>query len=44
MVELTREFDLERTGNCKYSTAVWSEAVFRGSPAAPAYVSDLMAF
>jgi hypothetical protein len=44
MVELTREFDLERTGNCKYSTAVWSEAVFRGGPVAPAYVSELMAF
>lgn len=44
MVEMTREFDLERTGNCKYSTAVWSEAVFRGSPVAPAYITDLMAF
>lgn len=44
MVDLTREFDLERTGNCKYCTAVWSEAVFRGSPVAPTYVSELMAF
>jgi hypothetical protein len=44
MVEMTREFDLERTGNCKYSTAVWGEAVFRGGPVAPAYASELMTF
>ncbi len=37
MVDLTREFDLVRDGHCKYSTAVSSEALFRGSPDAPAY-------
>ncbi len=41
MSDLTREFDLERDGNCKYSTAVSCEAVFRGSAATPAYISVL---
>ncbi len=41
MVELTREFDLVRDGNCKYSTAVWNESLFRGVPKAPAYVAVL---
>ncbi len=33
MVDLVRHFDLVRCGNCKYSTAVWSEAVFQGAEA-----------
>lgn len=41
MVEMTREFDLERDGNCKYSGAVWSESLFRGVPAAPTYAAVL---
>ena len=32
MLDLIETFELERTGNCKYSTAVWREAVFRGEP------------
>lgn len=32
MLELIKEFDLVRTGNCKYSTALWSEAPFTGEP------------
>lgn len=41
MVDLTQELDLVRTGNCKYSTAVWMESIFRGTPFAPTYASDL---
>jgi hypothetical protein len=41
MIDLVQHFDLVRTGNCKYSTAVWQEAVFRGIPAMPAYAIDL---
>lgn len=30
MIDLVREFNLVRVGNCKYSTAVWNEALFQG--------------
>ncbi|MBN1673939.1 MAG: polyphosphate polymerase domain-containing protein [Kiritimatiellae bacterium] len=40
MVDLTRELELVRTGNCKYSTAVWAEGLFRGSPHQPLYAAD----
>lgn len=32
MLDLIETFELERTGNCKYSTAVWREAMFSGEP------------
>jgi len=41
MVDLTKELGLVRTGNCKYSTAVWTESIFRGTPAMPAYASEV---
>jgi hypothetical protein len=41
MVEMTREFDLVRDGNCKYSSAISSESLFRGVPRAPAYAAVL---
>lgn len=41
MSELTREFDLVRDGNCKYSTAVSCETLFRGNAGAPAYIGVL---
>lgn len=41
MSDMTREFDLVRDGNCKYSTAVLSEIVFRGGAGAPAYLGAL---
>jgi len=40
MVELTREFDLVRTGNCKYSTALWTEGLFRGTPVQSDFSAD----
>ena len=33
MVDLVRHFDLVRSGNCKYATAVWNEAVYQGMEA-----------
>jgi len=42
MMDLIQHFDLERTGNCKYSTAVWLESLFRGYPRAPIYAMDLL--
>ena len=32
LLHLIETFELERTGNCKYSTAVWREGMFRGVP------------
>ncbi|MFC1453475.1 VTC domain-containing protein, partial [Verrucomicrobiota bacterium] len=37
MIDLVMEFDLVRTGHCKYSNAVWAESLFRGTPDAPSY-------
>lgn len=42
IVELVREFDLVRVGNCKYSTAVWAESLSGGIPQAPAYAAALI--
>ena len=42
MIDLVKYFQLTRTGNCKYSTAVWQEAVFRGRPHLPLlYMEDM---
>lgn len=41
MIDLVMHFGLARTGNCKYSTAVWLESIFRRTPASPNYASDL---
>lgn len=35
MIELVQEFDLQRVGNCKYSTAIWMENLMTGAGAAP---------
>jgi len=35
MIELVQEFDLQRVGNCKYSTAIWMENLMTGVGAAP---------
>jgi len=35
MIELVQEFDLERCGNCKYSTAIWMENLLTGEGDAP---------
>lgn len=44
MIDLVMEFGLERTGNCKYSTAVWLESLFSGTTAAPSYAVDLLTY
>ncbi len=44
MIDLVAEFGLERTGNCKYSTAVWLESLFRGNTAAPSYAAELLSW
>lgn len=41
MVDLVQYFDLARGGNCKYSTAIWQESLFRGTPALAPYAMDL---
>ena len=41
LVELVEKFNLARVGNCKYSSAIWIESVFRGTTAAPEYASEL---
>ena len=42
MIDLVVHFDLARTGNCKYSTAIWQEALYRGTPACPAYAYEIV--
>jgi hypothetical protein len=40
MIDLIQHFALERTGNCKYSTAIWLESLFNGQVRAPGYAND----
>lgn len=42
MIDLIINFDLARTGHCKYSNAVWQEALFRGDLALPSYATELL--
>jgi hypothetical protein len=44
MVDMVMEFDLVRTGNCKYATAVELESVFRGTPQMPSYAMELITY
>jgi len=44
MIDLVKHFDLVRVGNCKYSTAIWQEALFRGTTALPSYAVELLSF
>jgi hypothetical protein len=43
MIDLVQQFGLVRTGNCKYSTAINLESLFRGTPAHPNYAGELFA-
>jgi len=43
MMDMIMQFNLERVGNCKYSSAVWLEAVYRGWCDAPRYAAELLA-
>lgn len=42
MIDLVKYFGLERTGNCKYSTALWQESLFRGVPNEPLYAQEFV--
>lgn len=42
MIDLVKYFGLERTGNCKYSNAVWQEAFFKGEPVLPGYAEEVI--
>lgn len=40
ILDLVQQFNLTRMGNCKYSTALWNEALFRGTPEPPAFADE----
>ncbi|MCE9612954.1 MAG: polyphosphate polymerase domain-containing protein [Lentisphaerae bacterium] len=42
MIHLVEHFDLARTGNCKYSTAIWQESLFSGTTALAPYAADVL--
>ena len=42
MMDLIVHFDLERTGNCKYSCAIWQESLFDQLTFAPYTAEDLI--
>ncbi len=44
MEELIQNFDLVRSGHCKYSNAVYQEGIFCGVTSAPTYATDVMLF
>ncbi len=43
MIDLVMEFNLVRTGNCKYATAMGQESLFRGMSGMPGYAVELFA-
>ena len=42
MIDLVQHFDLVRIGNCKYSTALWQESLFRGTPFLAPWAADVL--
>ena len=42
MIDLVKTFSLVRVGNCKYSNAIWQEALFRGTIDLPTYAVELL--
>ena len=44
MIDLVMHFDLVRCGNCKYSSGIWAESIFRGTPELPLYAIELLEF
>ncbi|MBP7275117.1 MAG: polyphosphate polymerase domain-containing protein [Kiritimatiellae bacterium] len=44
VLEMVERFELNRSGNCKYSTALWREGQFRGHPDTNAFTADQMAW
>lgn len=44
VLEMVERFELNRSGNCKYSTALWREGLFRGHPGTHAFAADQLAW
>ena len=43
VLDLVERFQLKKSGNCKYSTAVWREGIFRGYPETNEAAADALA-
>lgn len=43
VMDMVERFELKQTGNCKFSTAIWREGIFRGWPATNAETEEGMA-
>lgn len=43
VLDLVERFQLRRSGNCKYSTAIWREGAFRGYPASNTETEEALA-
>jgi hypothetical protein len=42
-MDLVERFQLRKVGNCKYSTALWREGLFRGFPETNDEAADALA-
>ncbi|MDD2601244.1 MAG: VTC domain-containing protein [Kiritimatiellae bacterium] len=40
--DMVEKFQLRKSGNCKYSTAIWREGGFRGYPSANAFTEEIL--
>ena len=40
--DLVTNFDLQQSGNCKYSTAIWRDGLFAGHPGVNAQQLELL--
>lgn len=43
VMDMAERFQLQRCGNCKFSTAIWREGLFRGHPATNAATAEALA-
>ena len=43
VMDMVERFQLRKSGNCKYSTAIWREGVFRGYPETNAATAEALA-
>ena len=41
--DMVERFELKRSGNCKYSTAIWREGSFRGYPHTHGFTEEILA-
>ncbi len=42
VMDLVERFELHKSGNCKYSTAIWREGVFTGYPGTNAETEEAL--